>query len=268
MRRETAARRRASPRAASASPRPSLAHSTIVDDVWAGCTAEEMEHLCAFLLGEPTARLALPSPRAAASLQPASCGSASCWGRGYAVTAHPASRSTAAAGAPHRRPLRAVTQNCLLTSLPHTKLHPDHTPAADGDDGAPLQAHQSSTSQRPEPALSCAEAPPAPLHRQCSPPAAQPRTPFCAINPAPWPVHVSPFALDTCPAPVFTAPPPRSACGSPPLPERTGDSALSWVALWCARAEAEGIDCLPPPSLSSWQELVAVGSLSGSLSQR
>ncbi|KAI7843536.1 hypothetical protein COHA_002778 [Chlorella ohadii] len=132
----------------------------------------------------------------------------------------------------------------------------------DGDDGEPLQAGKRPSSAQP--ALSCAVAPP---RDQRSPPAAQPQTPFSAIAASAWPAHVSPFALATTPAPKFT--PPRSASGSggPPSPAHTGDRALSWLANWCARAEAEGIECLPPPSQSSWQQLVASGSLSGTLTQ-
>ncbi|PRW32670.1 ankyrin repeat family [Chlorella sorokiniana] len=131
----------------------------------------------------------------------------------------------------------------------------------DGDDGAPLQPSNNKRLSSPQPALSCTVVPP---REQRSPPAAQPQTPFAAIATPAWPIQASPFAAAAAPAPVFTAP--RCASGGPPSPPRAGDRALSWVAMWCARAEAEGIDCLPPPSQSSWQQLVASGSLSSSLS--
>lgn len=147
------------------------------------------------------------------------------------------------------------------------RLHPWPTrflnapSTADGDDGAPLQASKSPSSLQP--ALSIAAAPPS---NQRSPPAAQPQMPFSVAAPNAGPTHVSPFGAAATPAPLFAAP--QSASSGPASPPRTGDRALSWVAMWCARAEAEGMQCLPPPSSPSWQQLVASGSLGGALGQR
>lgn len=272
MRGEVLGQRQASPRPA---PLPGFYHlppragSAIIDSVFAGAPPEEIEQLCAFLLGEPCGPpLALP----ACSLQPAArrlCSGAqivwcareadgSCWqnqhirnpGRGHSLPPlHKSDRE------------RAVSNQPAHSHL--TWPSPTRNLTADGDDGAPLQAGKPPSSAQP--ALSCAVAP---TRGQRSPLAAQPQTPFSAIAASAWPAHVSPFAFATTPAPQFTPPHSTSGSGGPPPPAHTGDRALSWLVNWCARAEAEGIECLPPPSQSSWQELVASGSLSGTLTQR
>lgn len=255
---EVAGRRsEAGPRAASL---PSFCPRAI-DASFTGAQQDEVHRLCGWLLGERDRR----QKRCLVRLLADSSSQTPHTPVGARWRVVPAAAPACVES--RLRPLAALLQGPTAGEVDVGRLHPWPTlflnapSTADGDDGAPLQASKSPSSLQP--ALSIAAAPPS---NQRSPPAAQPQMPFSVAAPNAGPTHVSPFGAAATPAPLFAAP--QSASSGPASPPRTGDRALSWVAMWCARAEAEGMQCLPPPSSPSWQQLVASGSLGGALGQR
>lgn len=75
-------------------------------------------------------------------------------------------------------------------------------------------------------------------------------------------VPASPFAASGSAAPHTPLGASPSAAPTSPLARLAsgGSGALSWLAHWCARAEAEGCECDPPPAAPSWRDLAAACS--------